>query len=73
MAYWNTSLHTFLLQHDKLIKWLSALKGIIAAFCSANFVCDENNSTFSSFILHTNRCISNRFLLIRNQIHEVAL
>ncbi len=40
MAY--TSVQTFFLPHDKL--WLSALKGIIAAFCSENFVCDENNS-----------------------------
>ncbi len=39
------------LPYDKLITWLSTLKGIIAAFCGANFVCDENNSTFSSVIL----------------------
>ncbi len=68
MAYWNTSVQTFFLPHDKLITWLSALKGIIAAFCSANFVCDENNSTFSAVILPTDRCISYRFLLIRNRI-----
>ncbi len=37
-------LKTFFLPHDKL---KSALKGIIAAFCSANFVSDEKNSTFS--------------------------
>ncbi len=57
----------FFLPHE-LITWLSALKGIIAAFCSSNFACDENNSTFSSVILPTDRCISYRFLLIRNQI-----
>ncbi len=68
MAYWNTSVQTFFLPHDKLITWSSALKGIIAAFCSANFVCDENNSMFSSVILPTDRCIYYRFLLIRNQI-----
>ncbi len=57
------------LPHDKLITWLSALKGIIAAFCGANLVCDKNNSTFSSVILPTNeRFISYRFLLIRDQI-----
>ncbi len=45
--------HFFLL-HDKLITWLSALKGIIAALqCSANIVCDEKNSTFSTVILPT--------------------
>ncbi len=32
---------------------LSALKGIIAAFCSANLVCDENNNMFLSVILPT--------------------
>ncbi len=67
MAYWNT-VQTFFLPHAELITWLSALKGIIAAFCSANFVCDENNSTFSSVILPTDRCISYRFLLIQNHI-----
>ncbi len=41
---------------------------IIAAFYSANFVYDENNSTFSSVILPTDRCISYRFLLMRNRI-----
>ncbi len=30
MVYWNTSVQTFSLPHDKL--WLSALKGIAAAF-----------------------------------------
>ncbi len=30
MAYWNTSVQTFFLPHDKL--WLSALKGITTAF-----------------------------------------
>ncbi len=30
MAYWNTSVQTFFLPHDKL--WFSALKGITAAF-----------------------------------------
>ncbi len=30
MAYWNTSVQTFFLPHDKL--WLSALKDITAAF-----------------------------------------
>ncbi len=68
MAYWNTSVQTFFLPHDKLITRLSALKGIIAAFCSANFVCYENNSTFSSVILPTDRFISYRLLLIRNRI-----
>ncbi len=42
MAYRNTRVQTFFLPHDTL--WLSALKGSIAAFCSANLVCDENNS-----------------------------
>ncbi len=41
------SVQTFFLPHDKLVTWLSALKGIIAAFCSVNFVCDENNNTVS--------------------------
>ncbi len=41
--YWNT-VQTFFLPHAKLITWLSALKGIIVALCSANLVCDENNS-----------------------------
>ncbi len=68
MAFWNTSVQTFFLPHAELITWLSALKGIIAAFCSANFVCDENNSTFSSVILPTDSCISYRFLLIQNHI-----
>ncbi len=45
MAYWNTSVQTFFLPHDTRLT--------IAAFCSANFVCDENNSTFSSVILPT--------------------
>ncbi len=45
MAYWCAN---FFLPHDKL---KSALKGIIAAFCSANFVSDEKISTFSSVIL----------------------
>ncbi len=62
MAYWN-SVQTCFLPHE-LITWLLALKGIIAAFCTANFVCDENNSMFSSVILPTDRCISYRFLLI---------
>ncbi len=49
MAYWNTIVcKHFFLPHELIT--LSALKGIIAAFCSANFVCDENNSTFSSVI-----------------------
>ncbi len=56
MAYWNTSVQTFFLPHDKL------------ALCSPNLVCDENNSRFSSVILPTDRCISCRSLLIRNQI-----
>ncbi len=69
MAYWNTtSVQTFFLSHDKLITWLSALKGIIAAFCSANFVCDENNSIRFCHILPIHRYISYRFLLIRNPI-----
>ncbi len=51
MAYWNSSVQTFFLPHAKLITWLSALKIIIAAFCSANFVCDENNSKFLFFCL----------------------
>ncbi len=42
MAYRNTRVQTFFLPHDML--WLSALKGSIAAVCSANLVCDENNS-----------------------------
>ncbi len=58
MAYWKTSVQTFLLPHDKLNTWLSALKCIIAALCSAHLVFDENNSTFSSVILPTDRCIS---------------
>ncbi len=41
------SVQTFFLPHDKLVTWLSALKGIIAAFCSVHFVCDENNNTVS--------------------------
>ncbi len=40
---------SFFLPLDKLITWLSALKGIIAAF-GENCVCDENNSMFSSDI-----------------------
>ncbi len=55
----------FFLYHEKL---KSALKGIIAAFCSANCVSDEKNSTFLSVILPMDRFISYRFLLIRNQI-----
>ncbi len=43
MAYWNASVQKFVLLHDKLITWLSALKGIIATFCGAHLVCDENN------------------------------
>ncbi len=46
MAYWKCE--NFF--HDKL-------KGIIADFCSANFVSDEKNSTFSYI-----------FLFIQNQI-----
>ncbi len=34
MAYWNTSVQTFFLPHDKLD---------ICCVCSANLVCDENN------------------------------
>ncbi len=45
MAYWNSSVQTYFLPHAELITYLSALKGIIAAFCRANFVCDENNSS----------------------------
>ncbi len=59
MAHWNTSVQTFFLPHDKLDN---------CCFFSANLVCDENNSTFSSVILPTDRCISDRFLLIRNLI-----
>ncbi len=51
MADWNTSVQTFFLAHDKLMTWLSALKGIIAAFCIANFFCDFKNNTFCSVIL----------------------
>ncbi len=48
MAYWNTIVcKLFFLPHE-LITWLSALKGIIAAFCSANFVCDEKVFTYGS-------------------------
>ncbi len=54
MAYWNTSVQTFFLPHVKL--WLSALKGIIAVFCGANLVCDEN--TFPSVILPTDRFLT---------------
>ncbi len=43
------SVQTFVLSLDKLITWLSALKGTIAAF-DANFVCDGNDSMFSSII-----------------------
>ncbi len=64
MAYWNTSVQTFSLPHDKL--WLSALKCVIAAFCSANFFVMKINNL--SVILPTDRCISYRFLLIRNRI-----
>ncbi len=39
MAYWSTSVQTF------------SYHMTIAAFCSKNFVCDENNSTISSVIL----------------------
>ncbi len=42
-------MQTFFLPHDKLITWLSALKGIIATFYDANFVCDENNYVFISY------------------------
>ncbi len=67
MTYWNTSAFFFLPRsHDKLITWFVII--IIAAFCGANFVYDENNSMFSSVILPTDRCISYRFLLIRNRI-----
>ncbi len=37
MAYWDTIVQTFFLPRDKLITWLSALKGIIAAYWCANF------------------------------------
>ncbi len=75
VAYSNTIVcKLFFLPHE-LITWLSALKGIIAAFCSANIVCDENNSTFSSVILPTDRCISYRFLSAhsKSDTDEVAL
>ncbi len=46
----------------------------IAGFCNANFVCDENNSTFSSVILPTDQCISYRFSAHpKSDIDEVAL
>ncbi len=61
------SVQTLFLPLDKLITWLSALKGIIAAF-GADFVCDENNSKFSSVIEPMDRCNPYRFLLIRHQI-----
>ncbi len=44
MAYWN-----FFLPHAEIITWLSALKGITAAFCGANLVCNENNYVFISY------------------------
>ncbi len=52
MAYWNTSVQTFFLPHAELITWLSALKGIIAAFCRPNFVCDENNYIFICYFTY---------------------
>ncbi len=62
----------FFLPHE-LITWLSALKGIIAAFYSANFVCDENNYVFVSYFTYG----SMHFLQIsahsKSDTDEVAL
>ncbi len=61
MAYWNTSD-----THD-----MTSLT--IAAFCSANFVCDENNSVFISYFTYG----SMHFLQIsahsKSDTDEVAL
>ncbi len=61
MAHWNTSVQTFFLPHDKLDN------------CSANLVCDENNSTFSSVHLPTDRCISDISAHSKSDTDEVAL
>ncbi len=40
MAYWSTSVQTF------------SYHMTIAAFCSENFVCDENNNVFVSYFTY---------------------